>query len=226
MNERLIVHEARQNIYALLQRLYQDSPDVALLEWLRAESPFVNFPVQLEGDAANALQQVDASLAKLDADDLRTDFRQLYVGPGPMTAPAWESVYRNEDHLLFDKHTLQVRAFYARHGMEFTNIHKEPEDALAIELEFMRTLAERSIKALNSQDSTAEQTLVNEQLLFLKQHLLVWVPRCVKMTQKHARTAFYSGLIVVLQSFLTWDEQTLTLLQAGITDTVTDDAGS
>jgi putative dimethyl sulfoxide reductase chaperone len=226
MNERLMIHEARLNIYALLQRLYQNAPDAELLNWLKTEGPFADFPVRLDGDAGVALQQVDEALRALEVEELRADFRQLYVGPGPMTAPAWESVYRNEDHLLFDKHTLQVRAFYARHGMEFVEINKAPEDALSIELEFMRTLAERIVQAINDDDVETEQNLVNEQLLFLKQHLLIWVPKCVKLTQKHAKTAFYSNLADVLQGFLIWDEQTLTMLQASITDIVTNDNGS
>ena len=62
MNERLIVHQARQSIYALLQRLYQDAPDAGLLEWLAAERPFASFPVRLDDEASAALEQILATL--------------------------------------------------------------------------------------------------------------------------------------------------------------------
>lgn len=212
MNDQLIVYQARLGIYALLQRLYQDAPDAALLGWLNAEKPFADFPVTLDAAGRAALQQLDSAAAAGEPETLRADFRQLYVGPGPMQAPPWESVYRNEEHLLFDRHTLQVRAIYARHGMEFIHLNRMPEDALAIELEFMRTLTERLVQAVESGDETAEQILLAEQAAFLEKHLLVWAPAFVARSQKYAQTPFYGALAGVLQSFLAWDERTLALL--------------
>jgi TorA maturation chaperone TorD len=218
MTERLIIHEARQNVYALLQRLFQDAPDAVLQEWLVEEKPFAGFPVKLDGDASAALEQLDAAVLSVPLAALQADFKQLFVGPGPMKAPPWESVYRNEDHLLFDQHTLQVREFYARHGMEFVRINQVPEDAVAIELEFMRLLTERLAQAIDSGDTGGEQLLLQEQSAFLKEHLLIWVPKFVMLCQRSAATGFYSGLATVLNGFLKWDEQTLLMLQESVVD--------
>lgn len=213
MDERLMIHEARLNIYVLLQRLYQDAPDETLLAWLIEAGTFANFPVALDETASAALAQVDAALTGVTVNDLRADFKQLFVGPGPMTAPPWESVYRNEDHLLFDQHTLQVRECYGRHGMEFVRIHQLPEDAIAIELEFMRLLTERLLQAIERGACDEERYLLDEQSAFLKQHLLMWVPKFVLMCQRSAATEVYAGLAGVLSGFLNWDQQTLLMLQ-------------
>jgi TorA maturation chaperone TorD len=212
MEEHRLIYQARQSVYALLQRLYQDAPDTALLEWLAIERPFADFPVMLENDTVDALQQVDTDLQTTSVETLKRDFLRLYVGPGPMRAPPWESVYRNQEHLLFDKHTLQVRETYARHGMEFVNKNELPEDSIAIELEFMNLLTQRLLKTIEMEDSKAEQTLLEEQQRFLRQHMLVWVPRFVDLSQKHAETVFYRALAGVLIGFLRWEKETVALL--------------
>jgi len=217
MNERLLNYQARLSVYALLQRLYQDPPRAELLEWLMVERPFANFPIQLDDEVQTDLEGMDSSLAVNSLEDLRLDFKQLFIGPGAMLAPPWESVYRNEEHLIFDRHTLEVREFYARHGMEFVRINQAPEDSITMELEFMKVLTERVLQALEMDDPEAERILLEEQLAFLNKHLLIWTPDFIKMTQTRAATAFYAGLASVLRGFLNWERQTLALLLASLT---------
>lgn len=209
MNERELIYQSRQAVYALLRRLYDTAPDPELHAWLVAERPFAEFPIAFPESEAAFLEQVDQAAQQLTQTELRKDFLQLFWGPGRMEAPPWESVYRNDERRLFDSHTLQVRETYARHGMEFVQKNKEPEDHIAIELEFMRILTERLLKALDMGDEQAERILVQEQLDFLNDHLRVWVPPFVELIQQHAKTAFYSGLAGVLEAYLNWDAQAL-----------------
>lgn len=212
MDERLLIYQARLSVYALVQRLYQDSPGENLLAWLNAERPFANFPIQLDSEVQSDLERMDRALTEVTPEELRLDFKRLFIGPGPMLAPPWESVYRNEDHLIFDRHTLEVREFYARHGMQFVRLNQAPEDSIAIELEFMKVLTERVIEARQTGDPEAERILLEEQLAFLNKHLLIWTPDFITMTRTRAATAFYAGLASVLRGFLSWDGQTLALL--------------
>lgn len=220
MNERQLVYQARQAVYALLRRLYDDVPDAAFYDWLVAERPFAEFPIAFHDGADAIFQQVDQGSREVTFEELRQDFRQLYVGPGRMNVPPWESVYRNDERRLFDSHTLQVRETYARHGVEFVHKNKTPEDHIAIELEFMRVLTERLLKALEIGDEKAERILVQEQLDFLREHMLVWVPQFVSLTREHAQTAFYEGLAGVLSDFLDWEVETL----EQVLDALPDDA--
>jgi TorA maturation chaperone TorD len=216
MDERYLVYQARQAVYALLQRLYQNPLDAELMAWLTAERPFADFPVILDENSMAALEQMEQALQVTSLDALKEDFRQLFVGPGRMSAPAWESVYRNEERALFDIHTLQVRETYARHGIEFIHKNRTPEDSIAIELEFMKILAERLLQAVESQDAKGERILLDEQHAFLKQHLLVWTPQFTKRIQENAATPFYAGLGSVLRAFLVWDRHILEQLIADL----------
>jgi TorA maturation chaperone TorD len=209
MNERMMLYQARQAVYALLRRLYTAAPDQMLLQWLTEERPFADFPVLLGDEVEADLKALDEACQDPVDHVLFDDFYQLYVGSGDMRVPPWESVYRSEAHDLFDVHTLQVRAEYARYGMEFVDKNKTPEDSIAIELEFMHTLGERMLTALDKEDAKAERLLADDQAKFLEEHLLTWVPEFVSRTQQHARTPFYRSLAGVLLGFLKWDRETL-----------------
>ncbi len=209
MNEHIVLHQARQAVYSLLRRLYTAAPDVDFLGWLAEERPFADFPVMLDSAHTPDLQTVDESCQTVAEEALFEDFYRLYVGYGDMQVPPWESVYRNEDREIFDIHTLQVREVYARHGMEFVEKNKTPEDSMAIELEFMQLLCDRLLIALERDDVRAERILVEDQLGFLEQHLLVWTPEFVARSQKYAETPFYRGLAGVLLGFLRWDQGAL-----------------
>ena len=220
MNERQLIYQARQAVYGLLQRLYNAAPDSELHTWLITERPFAQFPVSFHDGEDAILQQVDQATHECSLEELRKDYIQLYIGPGRMEVPPWESVYRNDERRLFDTHTLQVRETYARHGMEFVRKNKTPEDHIAIELEFMRLLTERLLQACEIVDEDAERILVEEQLKFLKEHVLVWIPQFIDLSQKHAQTAFYEGLAGVLGGFLHWDVDMLVQLMDALPDKV------
>ncbi len=209
MNERQLVYQARQAVYGLLQRLYKEAPDPDLHAWLVSSRPFAEFPIIFQDDPNQLLEQLDKALLEVTFKELKQDYIQLYIGPGRMEVPPWESVYRNDERRLFDTHTLQVRETYARHGMEFVRKNKTPEDHISIELEFMRILTERLLKAIDLKDEKAERILLQEQLEFLNKHMLVWVPFFIKLTQKAAKTAFFNGLAELLGKFLNWDVETL-----------------
>lgn len=209
MNERQLVYQARQAVYGLLQRLYKDAPDPKLYQWLLANHPFSEFPIVFQDAPNHLLEQLEQALLEATFEELRQDYIQLYVGPGRMEVPPWESVYRNDERRLFDQHTLQVRETYARHGMEFVKKNKTPEDHISIELEFMRIVTERLLKAIDLQDEKAERILIQEQLEFLNGHMLVWMPFFIDLTRKSAKTVFFSRLSELLGKFLNWDVETL-----------------
>jgi TorA maturation chaperone TorD len=134
-------------------------------------------------DTRRGLEQLRACRAQWGGHslaELEADFNRLFVGPGPLLAPPWESAQRGVDHLLFDQHTLAVRACYARFGLEAPNRGREPDDHLGLELAFLAQLCDRA----------ATLALAG----FLEQHLLRWAPRCLGQVLAGARTLYYQGL--------------------------------
>ncbi|MDR2503264.1 MAG: molecular chaperone TorD family protein [Deltaproteobacteria bacterium] len=137
------------------------------------------------------------------------EYARLYVGPQALPAPLWESVHLDPEHLLFGEITLEVRRYYARHGLSFAGRRTEPDDHIALELEFMWRLAARSGALLEnggSGDALASfVSLCNAQRDFLETHLLRWAPQSFALQLPHAHTDLYAGLARLIVDFLPSD---------------------
>lgn len=62
------------------------------------------------------------------SDVLGADYHRLFVGPGTMLAPPWESVHPSDEGLTFQDETLQVRQAYAEFGLTAPAVNREPDD--------------------------------------------------------------------------------------------------
>ena len=136
---------------------------------------------------------------------LNSDYTQLFIGPGHLPAPPWESVYRTEERLTFGEHTLEVREWYLRHGLEFVLKNTEPDDHIGLEMEFMAFLVGAERQALEEGDLPHATELAREQLAFLEEHLLKWSKAFTDDVIAHAQTPYYQGIAQLTQSFLAWD---------------------
>lgn len=126
--------------------------------------------------------------------ELRQDHRRLFVGPRPLLAAPWESVHRSREGLVFDVHTLQVRAFYRRFGLESPLLNREPDDHIALEASFVATLALRALDALEESRTADAEDLIQAIVDFAEQHLQQWVPDLLTRVDEHARTDYHLGL--------------------------------
>lgn len=128
-----------------------------------------------------------------EAEALRQDFAALFEGPGSMLAPPWESVYRTEEQLLFGPTTFQVRQVYRLWGLGLAKAGHEPDDHVALELEFLLFLTERA-----AADPAAEA----ERERFLRNHLLRWIPPFAGLLEDGANTLFYQGVAKLLLGYV------------------------
>lgn len=126
---------------------------------------------------------------------LASDCQRLFVGPGPVLAPPWESVYRTRDKLLFGEPDDAVRKIYLREGLVVNQA--EPADHIALELAFMARVG-----ALAPENSENAAEIMNIQCSFLKEHLLSWVPDWQKDVTCNAETHFWSGLAMITKGWI------------------------
>ena len=126
--------------------------------------------------------------------NLRTDYTHMFVGVGKVLVPVWESVYLNEDRLVFQEETLKVRQWYRRFNLESEKLHQEPDDHIGLELLFLGHLAGLGLEALEKQDKKTLEEIMNAQRDFLDEHLLRWVFIWEELLLKEARTDFYRGI--------------------------------
>jgi putative dimethyl sulfoxide reductase chaperone len=137
----------------------------------------------------------------------QAEYQRLFVGPGPIEVPLWESVYRSKDHLLFEETTFQVRKLYHRFGLQYHKENNEPDDHLLIELEFLIYLIDSSLQELQipHQCRTTPHSfedVYEAQIEFLEQHLCKWVPKfCSKMLES-TESLLYQGAALILTDFI------------------------
>jgi TorA maturation chaperone TorD len=135
-------------------------------------------------------------------DLLCSDYTRLFIGPGRVLAPPWESVYFNDERLTFQKQTLQVRGWYRNFGLRAEKIYKEPDDHIGLELAFLSHLAQLGLAALEKQDETEFERLLKAQRHFLEGHPLKWVSLWSQQVEEHAHTDFYCGIALLTKGAL------------------------
>lgn len=201
---------ARLFAYRLLQRAFGESPSREFLEALISENLVEAFPYARQNRQiqqgveliADYLSGPDV-LSETSLMDLRSEYTRLFVGPGKMAAPPWESTYRSEGGFLFQGVTLEVRKEYQKFGLAVNRLNVDPDDYIGLELEFMRHLTERAIEAL-SQGADPEEILIGQKD-FLANHLLKWAPSFCEDVYTNAQTDFYRGMAKLMAGFLEAD---------------------
>lgn len=200
----------RELVYSFLARIYQEGPARDLLAALAGEE----FLAELAASGRNEelitgcrLMQSEQEAHRHDLEayrqELQAEYNRLFVGPGHLEAPPWESVYRSKEHLLFGEETLAVREFYLSFGLESKKKNREPDDHLGLELEFMARLCREA--AVNIQSGGDTGRFLAGQGRFLEEHLEQWVPALTADIQRAARTDFFRGLALFTRGWLAED---------------------
>ncbi len=130
-------------------------------------------------------------------DDLRADYTRLFIGPGMVLTPPWESVHFSDERLTFQVQTLHVREWYRRFGLQTTKLYQEPDDHIGLEFEFVAHLARMALSALEQKDQARFDELMDAQHKFLAEHLLRWVPALCADIQAKSGTDFYRGIALL-----------------------------
>lgn len=202
--------QGRELVYRFFARIYQEGPVIELLSALSGE-PFLEEVAagSQNQDIIEGCREMQVEIAsrsgdlKAYQDELREDYHRLFVGPGHLEAPPWESVYRSKEHLLFGEETMAVREFYRSFGLESKNKNREPEDHIGVEMEFMAYLNREAAAKAAAGEGFAE--FLQGQRRFLKEHMQQWVTALCGDVQRAARTAFFRGLALFTRGWLEAD---------------------
>lgn len=212
------ITEQRSATYGLLSRLYRVEVDEEFLKEMKG----MRFP------AATGNSQVDEGYRLIATflsniwgntiTDLAIDYVRTFIGHGVdafSAAYPYESVYTSEKRLMMQDARDEVLAIYRSQGLDKQETWKEAEDHLALELEFMQILANRTVDALKADDEDTAIDLLTTQKNFLEDHLMAWVPMMTSDMRRFAKTDLYRGLASLTDGFMTVDFEFLQdLLQA------------
>lgn len=194
----------RQAIYAILAALYRGNLD-KVLEISNEVNVFKDFLIE-KGYSRDFIEEI-----KNNRKALIEDYESLFFGPANILAAPWESVYENDDRLLFGKSELQVRRFYRNFGLDVSK--REAADHLAFELAFMSRLCSIiDYKTLGDVNKN-----IKAQIDFITKHLMFWTPKWNKDLAENSKTRFWRDISEIMVKWFQADLVELnSMLQLGI----------
>jgi len=207
-NELLDILRERRSSYAFLSRIYREEVSLALLKEL------TNLAPQEESDGGQQIQaRFFAGLQRADPQkaqtDLAAEYAALFLNMGRKPVYPYESVYTSEERLLMQKARDDVVKEYAAEGLDRIAAFNEPEDHIAIELEFMAHLCQQTLGALEQGDRKTGAAYLQKQKTFLEKHLLVWAPQFCDDVLQAAQSDFYKGIAQLTKDLLASEPETI-----------------
>ena len=206
----IAINEGRAKTYGLLARLYREECTQELIDELYG----LKWRVSTGNAALDRGHKLVAtwlsglwenSKTELAADYMRTFFGHGYSGHA--AAYPFESVYASEKRLLMQGARDEILALYRAAGLGKQESWKEGEDHIALELEYMQVLIDRTVTALREDRGEDAYNLVKCQYNFMEDHLGAWAPLLTEQMRDFTKTAFYEGLSYMTDGFLQVDTE-------------------
>jgi TorA maturation chaperone TorD len=145
--------------------------------------------------------------------ELACEYARIFLAAGVYTearnvAVPYESVFTSKEQLLMQDSRDDVRRWYLREGFMVDASLHEPEDHLALELEFMAELSATALRLLENGERGGISDLIANlasQQAFIAAHLLNWLPRLREVAKQYAELTFYIGMLLIVEGYLQED---------------------
>lgn len=137
--------------------------------------------------------------------NLTREHLRLFVGPGHIPCPPYESVYRKDRPimvrgLVMGPSTADVQRRYAEAGLRVSKRFADLPDHISAELEFMHFLCSQESKV--REDKAALELSRKRQQEFLTLHLQPWVTTFAEGVLASTKSDFYRSAATLLKSFV------------------------
>lgn len=206
------IMEGRAAMYDFLARAYQNEVDEAFLNELRTMHYPQNSDNPKINDAFKRIYRVVRHAREDLLDVLSVDYARTFLGSGvlnPNAAFPYESVYTSKHALVMQEARDEVLAIYRSQGITKDASWKDPEDHIALQLQFQSTLCRRIAEALTAGDDDRARELVRTQYGFLVHHMLDWIPNFCIDVPRYARNDFYCAFAQLTAEFLDQERELL-----------------
>lgn len=203
---------SRKNIYTFLSLVYKEEVDDELLETLRMVNWKLLLPIgkgELKEGCEILQRFLEGSKNRQVIEDLAVDFASLFLGHGRNPAHPYESVYLGKEKVVMQEQRNNIVKIYAEEGFQRTEEFNEPEDHVAIELEFMARLCWKMVDMLAEGDVEGAIKTLEVQKGFIKNHMGVWVPAFCGDVLKNAELDYYKAIAKITRGFLAIDSKNI-----------------
>ena len=209
----------RARTYGLLARIFRVEVDGKFLEELR----HLKFPTSTGNEHVDYGYRTMYNYLKGTWEDtlldLARDYARTFIGHGNngrSAAYPFESVHTSEKRLLMQDARDEVLAIYRANLLKKGEEWNDCEDHIALELEFMQVMSERTAKALKEGKEDEAVELLKTQRAFVGQHLANWVPMFVSDIKYFSQTDLYIGAGELLLGFVQTEVEALDDLLDGV----------
>jgi putative dimethyl sulfoxide reductase chaperone len=210
-NEWLDILSAEKIVFGLLGKILFEFPEKEWINLLAKDGIFEEIPFAEEQPNVisglklfagwNDRNKNGVSIEEFEK--IKDDYTRLFIGPGEVQAPPWESLYFQKERIIFQEQTLKVREWYRRYGLESVKLYNEPDDHIGLELAFISHLAGLSISALEDNKNSTFKELIDAKKVFLSDHILKWANGWIELVTENSRSDFYQGTALVIKGALT-----------------------
>ena len=147
--------------------------------------------------------------------ELKSVFAKLFLGAGGMrSAPPYQSVYASEKGLLYQTPAMEMTELLRELQLSVDSSLKEPPDHLAIQLNVLAELIERTTNNASNR-LPPERTRDNQtQLGFIERYLLSWLPVFRDDLRAHDPSQLYALAADTVLSVLQRDHEHLTRMES------------
>ena len=209
----------RARTYGLLARIFRVEVDAEFLDELR----HLKFPTSTGNEHVDYGYRTMYNYLKGTWEDtlldLARDYARTFIGHGNngrSAAYPFESVHTSEKRLLMQDARDEVLAMYRENLLKKGSEWRDCEDHIALELEFMQVLCERTAETLRAGKEDEAIALLRTQRTFVGKHLANWVPMFVSDIKYFAQTDLYIGAGELLLGFVQTEVETLDDLLDGV----------
>lgn len=207
----------RSFLWNMVARGFAEEPDAAFLDILA--SKHAEQEVALLDDAcSNELLSSFSALREFLAGDdavehLRAEYVRMFVGPGDLPVPVWENVMRRGGKALFGGGVLRVREAYRAAGFLPARYPNVADDFIGIECDFMAKLAGQACEGVRLGKSDETRKAISQSLVFVQDHLSVWIPSLACSLRQVYGACFYVVLCDCANCLVRRDGSLLKALQ-------------
>ena len=212
---------ARQYWYTLFHGVFGGRPSRELVKALEdgVQNGLFDLYSREPGDAFDGMRSYVSTLTG-DESRLETrlgaisdEYTKLFIGPGHLDAPPWESPYVGKEGLLFQESTLKVRYEYADSGYLPQDYPRVADDHIALMMDYMAHMAKRTAAAFSGATADDAGDLAAKQSRFIENHLLNWVPEYARKLEEAGASEFYVLAVRCALDFFEQDRDFLELVR-------------
>ena len=208
----------RAGLYSLFSRIFREEADKTLLKSMKDKLEKSDLSVILQDTAQgpafkSGFYNLKEFFTKKDInsvllEELASDYASLFLGTGKNPAHPYESVHLSEERIIMRKPWNDVRRIYQELGLIKEKTFTQPEDHIAVELDFMAHLCLEMQSAIDKGETESVDRLIKTQQDFLKNHLALWVPEfCDDILKGSSENGFYGAVAQILREFILLEQK-------------------